>query len=37
MVTGCYRAWLPGSIDLLAEALAALHDRVDVDQSIARR
>lgn len=37
LVTGCYRGWLPGSIDVLAEALMAIHCTVDVDPRISRR
>lgn len=37
LVTGCYRGWLPGSIDVLAEALTAIHFTVDVDTRISRR
>ncbi|WP_341898844.1 hypothetical protein [Ferrovibrio terrae] len=37
LLTGCYRGWLPGSIDVLAEALTAIHFSVDVDTRISRR
>ncbi|MEK9970466.1 MAG: hypothetical protein VW600_15100 [Ferrovibrio sp.] len=36
-LTGCYRGWLPGSIDVLAEALSALHFQVELDARISRR
>ncbi|QDO96966.1 hypothetical protein FNB15_06625 [Ferrovibrio terrae] len=37
LLTGCYRGWLPGSIDVLAEALAALRYHVEVDARVPRR
>jgi len=37
LVTGCYRGWLPGSIDLLAEAFSAMHFHVEVDVGVPRR
>jgi hypothetical protein len=37
LLTGCYRGWLPGSIDVLAEALGALHFPVEVDARVPRR
>lgn len=37
LLTGCYRGWLPGSIDVLADALAAVHFKVSVDAGIMRR
>ncbi len=37
LLTGCYRGWLPGSIDVLAEALGALHYHVEVDTRVTRR
>lgn len=37
LVTGCYRGWLPGSIEVLAEALSALHYDVEVDARVPRR
>jgi len=36
-LTGCYRGWLPGSIDLLAEALGVLRFHVEIDAGIPRR
>lgn len=37
MLTGCYRGWLPGSIDVLAEAFAALRFDVETDARVPRR
>jgi hypothetical protein len=37
LLTGCYRGWQPGSIDLLAEALSAIRFNVGVDEGVMRR
>ncbi len=37
LVTGCYRGWLPGSIEVLAEALSALQYDVEIDARVPRR
>lgn len=37
LITGCYRGWLPGSIEVLAEALSALHYDVEIDARVPRR
>ncbi|MCW0236729.1 MAG: hypothetical protein OJJ21_24250 [Ferrovibrio sp.] len=37
LITGCYRGWQPGSIDLLAEALSDIRFDVSVDDGVMRR
>lgn len=37
LITGCYRGWQPGSIDLLAEALSDIRFNVSVDDGVMRR
>lgn len=37
LLTGCYRGSQPGSIDILAEALATLHFTVEIDRKVMLR